>query len=325
MIISRTPLRISFVGGGTDLKAFYEIEPGIIIGTTINKYIYIAVNQPLDDTIKVSYWKTEIVESLDQVEHAITRETLTFLGLTNNIEVVSVADVPAGTGLGSSGSFTVGLLNALYAYKSIFVSKERLAEEACTLEIDLLGAPIGKQDQYLAACGGLQCIQFNPDGTVFVEPIICSEELKRELESNLMLFYTGQARSAGSILAEQQSKVKEPDKFRSLKRMKELTFEMKKLLTEGGNLREFGELLHNEWTDKKRLAGGITSPRIDEYYSRALAAGATGGKLCGAGGGGFLLLYCERDKQPKAREALADLKEVDFSFESQGSSIIAVG
>lgn len=325
MIVSRTPLRISFVGGGTDLKAFYEVEPGAIVGTTINKYVYIAVNQPLDETVKVSYWKTEIVESIDQVEHAIAREALKFLGLTNKIEVVSVADIPTGTGLGSSGSFTVGLLNALYAYKSKFVTKDRLAKEACIIEIDLLGGPIGKQDQYLVAYGGLQYIQFNPDGTVFVEPIICSDELKEELESNLMLFYTGQARNAGSILAEQQTKTKEPAKFDSLKRMKGLTLETKKLLTEGRNLREFGELLHAEWTDKKGLATGITSPRIDEYYERALAAGATGGKLSGAGGGGFLLLYCERDKQPKVREALAELKEVNFSFESQGSSIIAVG
>jgi len=325
VIISRTPLRISFVGGGTDLKAFYEVEPGAVVGTAINKYMYIAVNQPLDETIKVSYWKTEIVESVDQVEHAIAREALKFLGFTNKIEVVSVADILAGTGLGSSGSFTVGLLNALYAYKSKFATKDKLAEEACTIEIDLLGAPIGKQDQYLAAYGGLQYIQFNPDGTVFVEPIVCSDELKMELESNLMLFYTGQARDAGSILAEQQTKTKEPAKFESLQRMKGLTLEMKRLLNEGKNLREFGELLHDEWMDKKRLARGITNPRIDEYYERALAAGAIGGKLSGAGGGGFLLLYCERDKQPKVREALAELKEVNFSFEYQGSSIIAVG
>jgi len=325
MIISRTPLRISFVGGGTDLRAFYDVEPGAIVGSTINKYIYIAVNQPLDDTIKVSYWKTEIVKSIDHVEHNIVREALKFAGLTNNIEVVSVADIPAGTGLGSSGSFTVGLLNALHACQSKFISKDRLAQEACDLEIDLLGAPIGKQDQYLAACGGLQYIQFNPDGTVFVEPIACPDELKKELESNLMLFYTGQARNAGSILAEQQAKATEPAKFESLKRMKGLTLEMKRLLSEGGNLSEFGELLHAEWSDKKRLARGITSPRIDEYYERALAAGATGGKLCGAGGGGFLLLYCQKDKQPEVRETLTELKEVDFSFESQGSCIITVG
>ena len=324
MIISRTPLRISFVGGGTDLKAFYEVEPGAIIGVTIDKYIYVAVNQPLDDTIKVGYWKTEIVNSISEVEHAIVREALTLTELTNKIEVVSVADIPAGTGLGSSGSFTVGLLNALYAYKSVFTSKERLAREACFIEIDLLGAPIGKQDQYLTAYGGLQYIQFEPDGTVFVEPIVCSSKVKRELEDNLILFYTGQARDAGSILAQQQAQTKEPVKFELLKKMKELAPRMRNLLSEGRNLREFGELLNEEWTYKKRLASGISSGRIDKYYDQALAAGAIGGKISGAGGGGFLLLYCEKDKQHKVREALSELKEVSFSFESQGTTIISV-
>ena len=325
MIISRTPLRISFVGGGTDLKTFYEVEPGAIVGTTINKYIYIAVNRPLDETIKVSYWKTEIVDSIDQVEHSITRETLKFMGLTSNVEVVSIPDTPPGTGLGSSGSFTVGLLNALYAYKSIFASKERLAKEACNIEIALLGAPIGKQDQYLAAYGGLQYIQFNPDDSVFVEPIVYPNSAKRELESNLMLFYTGQARDASLILAKQQAKTKEPAKFELLKKMKGLALEIKKLLTEGGELRKFGELLHEEWMNKKRLVDGISNERIDEYYERALTAGAIGGKISGAGGGGFLLLYCEKDNQHAVREALRELKEVDFLFESQGSTIISVG
>lgn len=325
MIISRTPLRISFAGGGTDLKAFYEAEPGAIIGTTINKYIYIAVNRPLDEAIKVSYWKTEVVDSIDKVEHSIVREALKLMRLTSNVEVVSIPDIPAGTGLGSSGSFTVGLLNALYAHKSVFISKEQLAKEACAIEIDLLGAPIGKQDQYLVAYGGLQFIQFNPDGSVFVEPVPCPNEVKKALESNLMLFYTGQAREAGSILAKQQAKTKERDKFELLKRIKELAHEMKGLLNEGNDLSRFGELLHKEWINKKSLVEGISNPTIDEYYKKALAAGAIGGKLSGAGGGGFLLLYCERDKQEKVREALGELKEVRFSFESQGTTIISVG
>lgn len=325
MIISRTPLRISFAGGGTDLKAFYEAEPGAIIGTTINKYIYVAVNRPLDEAIKVSYWKTEIVDSIDKVEHSIVREALRFIEMTNNVEVVSIPDIPAGTGLGSSGSFTVGLLNALYAHKSIFVSKEQLAKEACAIEIDLLGAPIGKQDQYLAAYGGLQFIQFNPDDSVFVEPLPCTNEVEEALESNLMLFYTGQAREASSILAKQQAKTKERDKFELLKRIKELALEMKMLLIKGRDLRRFGELLHEEWINKKNLVEGISNRSIDEYYERALAAGTIGGKLSGAGGGGFLLLYCEKDKQEKVREALHGLKEVKFSFESQGTTIMSVG
>ena len=324
MIISRTPLRVSFAGGGTDLKAFYEAEPGAIIGATIDKYVYIAVNRPLDESIKVSYWKTEIVNFIDEVEHSIVRETLKLMGLTKSIEVVSIPDIPAGTGLGSSGSFTVGLLNALYAYKSVFVSKEQLAREACAIEIDLLGAPIGKQDQYLAAYGGSQFIQFNPDGSVFVEPLPFSK-VKGALESNLMLFYTGRAREAGSILAKQREKTRERDKFELLKRIKELALEMKKLLTEGRDLRKFGELLHEEWMNKKELVEGISNPVIDQYYETALAAGAIGGKLSGAGGGGFLLLYCERDRRERVREALHGLKEVTFSFESQGTTIISVG
>jgi len=324
MIISRTPLRISFAGGGTDLKAFYAVEPGAIVGASIDKHVYVAVNRPLDETIKISYWKTEIVESIDQVEHSITKEALKLTDLTQNIEVASIADVPAGTGLGSSGSFTVGLLNALYSYKSTFVTREQLARDACKIEIDLIGAPFGKQDQYLAAYGGLQFIQFNPDDSVFLEPIACTVEFKRALENKLMLFYTGQARDAGSILARQQAITTEQQQFGILKKMKDIALEMRELLVRGKDLRKFGELLHEEWTNKKNLTEGISNVSIDEYYARALAAGAIGGKLCGAGGGGFLLLYCEEFNQQKVREALQDLKKVDFSFESYGSSIVSV-
>jgi len=323
MIISRTPLRISFAGGGTDLRPFYEVTPGVILGATINKYVYVAVNRPIDETVRVSYWKTEIVRSTNQVEHAIVRKALSLAGFVNNIDVTSISDAPPGTGLGSSGSFTVGLLNALYAYKSMFLSKEQLAKEACTLEIDLLGAPIGKQDQYLAAYGGLQCIKFNPDESVFIEPVICSNSVKRELKDNLMLFYTGQAREAASILAIQHKETKDARKFELLNEMKEIALEMRKVLTQGTDLRQFGELLHQEWSCKRRLVEGITNERIDGYYEEALTAGAIGGKIAGAGGGGFLLIYCERDKQPKVREALRKLKEVEFSFESQGTSILS--
>jgi D-glycero-alpha-D-manno-heptose-7-phosphate kinase len=218
----------------------------------------------------------------------------------------------------------VGLLNALNSYTSTFVTKEQLARDACKIEIDLLGAPIGKQDQYLAAYGGLQFIQFNPDGSVFLEPIACTVEFKRALEDKLMLFYTGQARDAGSILAKQQAITAEQQQFKLLKKMKDIALEMRELLVRGKDLRKFGELLHEEWTNKKNLTEGISNVSIDEYYARALAAGAIGGKLCGAGGGGFLLLYCEEFNQQKVREALQDLKEVDFSFESYGSSIVSV-
>ena len=324
MIISRTPLRISFGGGGTDLRPFYEVMSGLIIGTTINKYIYVAVNRPLDETIRISYWKTEIVNSVNQIEHTIVRKALEFTGLVNNIDVASIADIPPGTGLGSSGSFTVGLLNALYAYKSVFTSKEQLAKDACTIEIDLLGAPVGKQDQYLGAYGGLQRIQFNPDESVFVEPLVCSETTKRELNDNLMLFYIGQAREASSILAQQHKETKEALIFNNLNSIKAIAQEMCNVLILRKDLRLFGELLHEEWLNKKKLVDGITNDKIESCYEKARAAGAIGGKIVGAGGGGFLLLYCEKDKQIKVREVLHELKEVAFSFESQGSSIITV-
>jgi D-glycero-alpha-D-manno-heptose-7-phosphate kinase len=322
VIVSRTPLRISFAGGGTDLKAFYEIEPGAVVGTTINKYIYIMVNKPLDEAIKIGYWKTEIVDSVQNIEHAIVREALKHAGLSSNIEVACVSDVPPGTGLGSSGSFTVGLLHALYAHKSAPISKEELAKEACFIEIDLLGSPVGKQDQYIAASGGLQYVQFNPDETVGREPIACSDDTRRKLDENLMLFYTGQSRSAYSILLKQRAKTKNRDEFQVLKELKGIAQKMRQLLLGNGDLKEFGELLHEEWTHKKRLVDGISNEGIDRYYDKALAAGATGGKISGAGGGGFLLLYCEKDNQEKVREALADLKEVAFSFETTGTTVI---
>ena len=324
MIISRTPLRISFGGGGTDLRPFYEVTSGVIIGTTINKYVYVAVNRPLDETIKISYWKTEIVDSIHKIEHGIVREALELTGFHNNIDIASIADIPPGTGLGSSGSFTVGLLNALYAFKNIVAFKERLAKDACTIEIEMLKAPIGKQDQYLAAYGGLQKIQFNGDESVYVEPLICSESKKRKLNDSLLLFYTGQAREASSILAIQHKETHEADKFKSLTKMKDIALEMCHVLSSGNDLRELGYLLHEEWLQKKSLVPGISNAKIDDDYEKARAAGAIGGKITGAGSGGFLLLYCEMDNQPKVKEALSHLKEAQFTFESQGTSIIIV-
>jgi D-glycero-alpha-D-manno-heptose-7-phosphate kinase len=324
MIISRTPLRISFAGGGTDLRSFYEVEPGVVLGATINKYVYIAVNRPLDEKIKVSYSKTEVVDSVDRVEHAIVRETLRYTKMTANVEVVSISDVPPGTGLGSSGSFTVGLLHALYAHQSVFVPKEQLARDACAIEIDLLGAPIGKQDQYMASYGGLQYLHFNPDESVFIEPVICSNRVKYDLSDNLMLFYTGRPRDAASILAKQFEKTREIVQFNMLKNIKQIAIDMMGILTSGKDLREFGGLLHEEWLYKRGLVEGIATEEIDGYYAKARSAGAIGGKITGAGGGGFILLYCEKDKQPRVREALFGLKEINFGFDSQGTSIITV-
>lgn len=323
MIISKTPFRVSFIGGGTDLEEFYSVEPGAVVSVCIDRYMYICVNRRFDHTIRVSYSKTEIVETVEEIQHPIVKECLKLTGVKDSIEITSVSDIPAGTGLGSSSSFAVGLLHALYGYKGVFVTPERLAREACQIEIDILREPIGKQDQYIVSFGGLQFIRFNPDGSVYVDPIVCSKEIKKELSENLMFFYTGISRKAGSILTEQKKNT--AGKLEHLKKVRELTPVLKDLLTTGKNLPEFGRLLHEGWMLKKELADGVSNGNLDQSYERALKAGAVGGKLLGAGGGGFLLFYVERQNQQRVREALKDMREVPFSFEPQGSKIIHVG
>jgi D-glycero-alpha-D-manno-heptose-7-phosphate kinase len=322
VIISRTPFRISFAGGGTDLKAFYCHEPGAVVSTTINKYMYLTVNARFDHTVRVSYRKTEIVETADEIEHPLVREALKKVGLLNGIEVTSISDIPAGTGIGSSSSFTVGLLNALYAHTGTHAPAERLASEACQIEIDIVGEPIGKQDQYIAAYGGLQYIRFNPDETVFVDPVVCSRELKRALSDRLMLFYTGITRAAGDILSRQQKET--PNKFDLLRQMAHLAGEIRRVFQENRNLDEFGELLHEGWMLKRELTSGITNELVDTAYERARRAGAIGGKLLGAGGGGFLLLYVPDDCRDKVRQTLAELREIPFDLEPQGTKIVHV-
>lgn len=324
MIITRTPFRMSFVGGGTDLPDFYRIERGAVVSTAINKYMYIVVNKRFDDTIRVSYSRTEIVKDVEEIQHPIVREALKLSGVTKGIEIVSLADIPAETGLGSSGSFTVGLLNALYAYKGILKSAEELAREACHIELDILGEPIGKQDQYIAAYGGIRYIQFNSDGTVFTEPIICGKESKEELSQKLLLFYTGDTREAGSILREQKVNTTQSEKMEFLKEMRNLAFELRNHLNNLSSLDVLGEFLHKGWVLKKQLASGISNERIDEYYEKALNAGALGGKILGAGGGGFLLLYCLKKEQPEVRRALSNLALTEFTLEPEGSKIIYV-
>jgi D-glycero-alpha-D-manno-heptose-7-phosphate kinase len=324
MIISRTPLRLSFFGGGTDLAEFYEKEGGAILSTAIDKYIFATVNKKFDEHIRVSYSKTEIVETVDQIKHDLVREAMRLTGVVHGIEITTIADIPSqGTGLGSSSTFTVGLLNALHAYKGEHVSAETLAQEACKIEIDIVGEPIGKQDQYIAAYGGLQFIRFNQDGSIFVDPIVCGGELKKELQDNLLLFYTGITRRANSILAEQKanSGAKKRDE---LKALKELALQAKKALEIDKSLAEFGALLDQGWQLKKKLAAGITLPEIDAIYDAAKRAGALGGKIAGAGGGGFLLLYAPKGKQAAVRSALSGLRETPFNFEPQGSKIIYV-
>lgn len=325
MIISRTPLRTSFAGGGSDLAVYYrEAGFGAVVTTAIDKYIYITVNKKFDDLIRVSYSKTEIVETLDKVEHNIIREALKIVGIEKGIELVYMGDIPlgsAGIGLGSSSSLAVGVLNALYAYKGQHISAKKLAEDACKIEIDILGHPIGKQDQYAAGYGGFNYIQFNKDETVYVDPVIFESETREALENKLLLFYTGISRISSDILKGQKESI--PNNINYLHKIVDLAKELRECLI-NNDLTEFGEILHRGWLYKKKLADGISNTKIDEYYERARNAGAIGGKVLGAGGGGFLLFYCEEENQNNVKKALSELKEIPFRFEPQGSKIIYV-
>lgn len=325
MIISRTPLRVSFAGGGTDLPEFYKHGTGAVVSTAINRYIYITTNQKFDSFVRASYSVTEIVEKPAQLKHEIIRACLDKLAISGGIEITSISDIPSsGTGLGSSSSYTVGLLNALYAYQGHHAGPDRLGKEASEIEIDILGKPIGKQDQYAAAFGGLQYIQFNPDGTVFVDPIVCTGETKKNLQSHLLMLYTGMNRSADTILHEQsKNTVTDQSKRATLARMKDQADSLKKAL-ESNDLNQFGEILHEGWEFKKSLAGGISNPQIDDWYQRAREAGAKGGKILGAGGGGFLLVFADPDSHARIRHAVPELKPTPIAFEPQGSKIIFV-
>lgn len=320
MIISKTPLRISFVGGGTDLKDFYKHQPGMVVSTAINKYIYICVHKHFDGkTFLLKYAKTEEGRDVNKIKNEIFREAMKLTGVTG-IEIVSMSDVPVtGIGLGSSSSFIVGILNALYAYKSIHKSAEELAQEACKIEIDILGKPIGKQDQYIAAYGGFKKFVFKPNETVDVEEIVITDDKKKEFDSNLLLFYTGKTRNADTILSKQKANTK--NKLESLVKMKSLVNVTKQCLSDG-QIDKIGELLHKNWLEKKQLANGITDPKIDYFYQKAIDNGALGGKICGAGGGGFLLFYCKKENQNRVKKALSNLEEMPFSFELEGTKII---
>lgn len=330
MIISRTPFRISFLGGGTDLPSFYLEEEGAVLSTTINKYMHITINDRFDSTYRLAYSKTEICDSIDKIEHKIFRCVLgkyAHLAQAKNggrgLEILSMADIPSGTGLGSSSSFTVGLLHAMKAHIGQFQSAEQLASEASHIEIEDLKEPIGKQDQYAAAYGGLQYIRFLPSGEVSAEPVICSKQTKAALQSSMMVFYTGMTRSASGVLAEQKSNT---DKKReTLREMKNLAYRLKCVLESGQGIDKVGELLHEGWMMKKTLASGISATQIDDWYDRARAAGASGGKILGAGGGGFLMVVCDPSKQERVRNELAELRLVPMELDSFGSRIIFVG
>lgn len=322
MIITKTPLRVSFAGGGSDLRAYYQCGYGAVVSTAINKFMYVIVNKTFSHHIRVVYSKAEYVEDIEDIEHNLAREALKLVGITKGgIDIVYMGDMlPAheGSGLGASSSLTVGILNAL---RGEHVSAEALAEEACKIEIEILRRPIGKQDQYAAAYGGFNYIRFNKDESVFVEPIMCSKETKDELAKNLLLFYTGLNTQSDNILIEQERKT--PENLPILDKMVGLSEEFRKALI-NNDLTELGNILHKGWIYKQELASKITNPTINGYYEKARKAGAIGGKILGSGGGGFLLLYCEEENQKRVREALSDLREASFSFEPEGSKVVYI-
>jgi D-glycero-alpha-D-manno-heptose-7-phosphate kinase len=324
MIITRSPLRISLGGGGTDLPSYYEEHSGFLIAAAIDKYIYITLHRTFVQELIVKYSKLERVKSVDEVEHPIIREALKMLGVTNPyLEITSMADIPAGTGLGSSGSFTTALLKALHAWRMNLVHPADLAEQACEIEITRLGEPVGKQDQYIAAYGGITCFKFMPDGRVDAWPLKIFEETLYNLEDNLLLFFTGYSRSASSILKEQKTKTLAMDKsmVENLHFVKDLGKQSQKAL-ESGDLREFARLMDVHWQRKKERSGSMSNTQINEWYDYAIANGALGGKLIGAGGGGFLMFYAE-DKA-KLRHVMREkgLTEVRFRFDFEGTKIV---
>ena len=319
MIITKTPLRISFTGGGTDLPAYYEQGYGAVVSAAINKYVYITMNKKFDDTIRISYSKTEIVDSLKEIQHDIAKACMQMAGVNKGVEITSISDIPSGTGLGSSSSFTVGLLNALYSYCGERLSAHELAEKACQIEIDILGHPIGKQDQYAAAYGGINYFTFECNGDVNREKIDISEEDKRLLDRKLMMFYTGIRRSADEILEKQSAETSK--KLDVLNYMRNQANDMKCLLNEKGINVQFAEMLHKGWQKKKSVTNSISNSEIDSYYNLALEAGASGGKLLGAGGGGFILLYCDEQYQKSVREAVG-LYELNFRIARYGSRVV---
>jgi D-glycero-alpha-D-manno-heptose-7-phosphate kinase len=324
MIITRSPLRITLGGGGTDLPSYYQDHGGFLIAAAIDKYVYVTVMRPFVPGIFLKYSQLEHVERIDQVEHRLIREALKQLDFrTPQIEITTLADIPAGTGLGSSGSFTTALLKALYAHRKRLLHPNELAELACDIEINRLGEPVGKQDQYIAAYGGLTCFSFNPDGSVKAEPLKIPMDALFNLEDNLLLFFTGFSRSAGSILADQKKRSEKHDAtmLQNLHDVKELGLRSRDALMKG-DTPGFGALMHEQWEQKKRRSGGMSNPHIDEWYELALKNGAIGGKLVGAGGGGFLLFYSEDHRRVRQAMAGAGLEEVRFRFDFEGTKVL---
>ena len=322
MIITQTPYRVSFAGGGTDLPAFYEHEYGAVLSMGVAQHMYVTVSPRFDKTTRVAYTKVEIADGIDQIEHTIAREALRMTGLGEHLEITTVGDVPAGTGMGSSSSLAVGLLNALHAYKGQVTSPGQLAEKACEIEIDILGKPIGRQDQYAAAFGGVNYIRFNPDHTVDVEPVPVDPSFLNELERHIILLYTDQQRDADSILKKQSEG--SADKMTVLRAMRDLAGELRTTMGGQGDLQDFGRILHEGWELKRSLGFGITNQGVDDWYKAARANGAMGGKLLGAGGGGFLMVMAPPETHEAIREAVGRPRELPFRIDRRGSRVIFI-
>ena len=320
MIIVQTPLRISFFGGGTDFSTFFMQEGGCVLSSAIDKYIFVTVKERFDKKLRIGYTQTEMVESVDAIQHELIREALRMTNIQRGIEVTTMGDIPSeGSGLGSSSTVTVGALHALYTYLGEIISAEQLAREACEIEIEKLGKPIGIQDQYIAAYGNLRFFEFLPDGQVEVEKLKLDTEFRRALNDRFLLFYTGITRSADTILGEQNNNIN--DRISVLREIKQMAFQARSEL-ESGDFDAFGSLMHQSWELKKKMAGQISNGTINEIYETARRAGAVGGKITGAGGGGFILLYVPYEKQFAVRQALRDRQELPFGLESDGTKVI---
>ncbi len=320
MIITQTPLRISFAGGGTDLAAYYAEREGFVVSTAIDKFAYVIVKERFDDEIYLNYMRKEITSRVDEIEHELIREAMRMTGVDRGVEVTLLSDIPSqGSGLGSSSSFTVGLLNAFYAYRGELVTAERLAQEACEIEIERLGKPIGKQDQYIAAYGGLRSFRFRRDESVETTRLPLDAARTRDLGERLHLFFTGRTRKADVILSEQKQQT--GDKSAELDGIKALAFELEQALGRQ-EIDGLGTALHDNWELKRKLASGISDGPIEQMYETARESGAVGGKICGAGGGGFLLVYCPLEHAERLKKGMADYRELPISLERDGSKVI---
>ena len=322
MVISQTPYRVSFAGGGTDLPAFSRHEFGAVLSTTIDQHMYVTIHRRFEPSIRISYSKTETSETIDEIQHDLVREAMRLTEIDEPLEITTIGDVPAGTGMGSSSSLTAGILNALYAHRGQIISRQHLAELACRLEIDILRKPIGRQDQYASVFGGLNYIRFNPDDTVDVEPVPCKSETLAELEQRMLLLYTGQTRDADEILKQQTDGTAQ--RMPVLRRMRDLADEMRRALAGTGDLDAFANMLHEGWELKRSLGFGISFQKIEEWYEAARRNGAQGGKLLGAGGGGFLLLMAPPWRHRAIREALGRPRELPFRIARHGSRNIFI-